>query len=119
MCLVDLNDRTEARRKALQEMIGMFEDGYRGGNTWRHSVAARLERGTDDLAQQADVVQELLDLVNGAVIAGAWLGELVRSFAPQTEWTGEGTPPPDFPGQPNWPWILLRDMASKVPIDDE
>jgi hypothetical protein len=97
----------------------MFEDAYRDGDTWRHSIAARLKRGTDDPAQQAAVVQELLDLINGAVIAGAWLGGLARAIAPPAEWTGGGTRPPDFPGQPDWPWTLLRDMASNVPIEDE
>jgi hypothetical protein len=113
------NERIEARRRALQEIIGMFEDGCRNGDTWHHSIAARLERSTADPAQQADVIQELLDLINGALIAGSWLGALACALAPQSEWTGQGIPPPDFPGQPNWPWTLLRDMADKVPIDNE
>lgn len=111
--------RAEARREALQEMIGMFEDGHRGGDTWRHSVAARLQRGADDPAQQDAVIQELLDLIDGAVIAGAWLGGLARTFAPKAEWRGGGGPPPDFPGQHSWPWTLLRDMANNVPLEDE
>jgi hypothetical protein len=111
--------RADARREALQEMIGMFEDGYRGDDTWRHSIAARLRRGSSDPAEQAAIVQELLDLLNGAVIAGAWLGGLARTLAPAAEWTGGGKPPAEFPGQAGWPWALLRDMASKVPLEDE
>jgi hypothetical protein len=112
-------DRATAQREALQEMIGMFEDGYRGGDTWRQSIVARRQRATDDPAQQAVIAQELFDLIDSAVIAGAWLGRLVKTFAPETEWTHDGSPPPDFPGQPGWPWTLLRDMANKVPFEDE
>jgi hypothetical protein len=111
--------RVAAEREALLEMIGMFEDGYRGDDAWRCSIAARLQRATDDPTQQTAVVQELLDLINGAVIARAWLGGLARTFAPQAEWTGSGTPPPDFPGQDNWPWTLLRHMADNVPFGEE
>jgi hypothetical protein len=110
-------DRAVARREALQEMIGMFEDGYRGGDTWRQSIAARRQRAIDDPDQWAVVAQELYDLIDGAVIAGAWLGGLIRTFAPEAEWAGDGSPPPDFPGQDGWPWTLLREMASKVPFE--
>ena len=111
--------RAKVRREALQEMIGMFENGYRGDDTWRRSIAARLQRSTDDPAQQAAVMQELLDLIDGAVIAGAWLGGLARTFAPEAEWHSGDAPPPDFPGQRSWPWTLLRNMASNVPFEDE
>lgn len=90
------NERIKARRRALQEIIGMFEDGCRNDDIWRHSIAARLERSTADPAQQADVIQELLDLINGSLIAGTRFGALARTFAPQSEWTGQGIPPPDF-----------------------
>jgi hypothetical protein len=108
-------DRAEKRRQSMREVIGMFEDASRGEDAWRQTIAIRLQRGSDDPSQQVEIVQELLDLINGAVTAGAWLGGLARTLSPEAEWTGDGQPPPDFPGQPDWPWTLLRDMTSTMP----
>jgi hypothetical protein len=58
-------------------------------------------------------VQELLDLLAGAVAAGSQLGQIARTLAPQIGWAGPGDPPPDFSGQPDWPWTQLRDIAEK------
>ncbi len=107
--------RAEALRAALREVVGMFEDAHNRGDAWTDLIAARLQRATHDPAEQTAAMRELADLLYEAVIAGAWLGELARTFAPKGGWSGGGSPPPDFPAQPGWPWTMLREMADKMP----
>ena len=91
--------RADELRAALREVIDMLEQA-RSGDAWIDSIAARVQRAEDDPA----AIRELADLIFEGVVAGLWLAELARAPVPAAE-----------ASEPGWPWILMREMADKIP----